>query len=227
VLDLGIAPYTPVHDLQARLRAHVADGDFPGVVLLLEHEPVITLGSRGAHSDLRDPALVTGRGIEVVTSERGGQATLHAPGQLVSYPIVPIPRQDLRSYVHGLEETLIRLLAGLGVGGERRDKRPGIYVDGNKIASIGLRCSRWVSSHGTSLNVTVDLALFDLIVSCGEPDLRQTSLQAVTGNVYDIQEIKDRYLQAAKQVFGWELSPTRTLPYDQVEEALVRGTPAW
>ncbi len=175
MFDLGIAPYLPVQYLQARLRARVADGDIPGVILLLEHEPVITLGSRGAHADLRSPALVAAQGIEVVTSERGGQTTLHAPGQLVSYPIVPIPRQDLRSYVHNLEETLISLLGDLGVTASRRDGRPGLYVNGDKIASVGLRCSRWVSSHGTSLNVTIDLALFDLIVSCGEADLRQTS----------------------------------------------------
>jgi lipoyl(octanoyl) transferase len=224
VLDLGTAPYMPVHDLQARLRAGVANGDLPGVVLLLEHEPVITLGSRGARSDLRAPALLRSRGVEVAKSERGGQATLHAPGQMVVYPIIPIPRQDLRSYVHDLEEVLMRLLNSLRVAGERRDKRPGVYVNGEKIASVGLRCSRWVSSHGTSLNVNVDLTLFELIVSCGEPDLRQTSLQAVTGCVYDMEEVKGLYLRAAQQVFGWDLSPTLRVAYDRVEETLGRAS---
>ena len=118
VLDLGLAPYLPVQALQARLRSAVADGRLPGVLLLLEHEPVITLGSRAGMHDLRESGLLAGNAgkgaaanadkaaqasaIPVVTSERGGQATLHAPGQLVSYPIVPIPGRDLSDYVQGL-----------------------------------------------------------------------------------------------------------------------------
>jgi lipoate-protein ligase B len=220
VFDLGIAPYTPVQELQARLRAAVADGDLPGVILLLEHEPVVTLGRRGVHSDLRSTESVEGQGVEVARSERGGQTTLHAPGQLISYPIVPIPRQDLRSYVRDLEETLLLLLAGLTVAAERREGHPGLYVGGEKIASVGLRCSRWVSSHGTSLNVNVNLELFDLVVSCGESELRQTSLQAVCGRPYDMRQIKASYLQAARQVFGWNLLPMRRVTPEQVEDIL-------
>ena len=217
VFDLGIAPYGPVQDLQTRLRAAVADGVIPGVLLLLEHEPVITLGRRGAVTDLRDVERIQARGIDVVPSERGGQATLHAPGQLVSYPIVPIPRRNLGSYVRGLEETLLVLLAALGVSASRRVGRPGLYVKGDKIASVGLRCQRWVASHGTSLNVNVDLSLFNLIVSCGEPRLRQTSLQAVAGRACDMDQIKALYIQAARQVFRWELSPLRKLSHERVE----------
>ncbi len=192
----------------------------PGVILLLEHEPVITLGSRGSSGDLRDLSHVRSLGIKVLPSERGGQATLHAPGQLVSYLIVPIPGRDLRGFVHGLEETLLVLLANLGVFGHRREGRPGLYVEGDKIASVGLRCHRWVASHGTSLNVDVDLGLFDLIISCGEPGLRQISLRAVTGRDYDMDLLKLRYVEAAAQVFGWESTTPRKLPHDQVEAAL-------
>ncbi len=185
VLDLGLAPYLPMQALQGRLRAAVADGRLPGVLLLLEHEPVITLGSRAGVHDLRDPGCATGDRagdtIPVVTSERGGQATLHAPGQLISYPVVPIPGRDLGEYVRGLEEAVILVLDGLGIRGERRTGRPGVYAAGDKISSVGLRCQRWVSSHGTSLNVSIDLALFDAIVSCGEPVLRQTSIERLTG----------------------------------------------
>ena len=220
VFDLGVAPYRPTQDLQGRLRVAVAEGRLPGVILLLEHEPVITLGNRRNPADLRDPGLIRGRGVEVAPSERGGQATLHAHGQLVSYPIVPVPRRDLRAFVHDLEEILVVLLAGLGVTAHRRERRPGLYVEEEKIASIGLRCRRWVSSHGTSLNVNVDLSLFDLIVSCGEPELRQTSVAAVTGTTYEMDLIKSLYVQAAQQVFGWELSPLRKLPYTEVEAAL-------
>jgi lipoyl(octanoyl) transferase len=220
VFDLGIVPYEPIQRLQGRLRAAVADGTVPGVVLLLQHEPVITLGSRGSPGDLCELALIEELGIQVLPSERGGQATLHAPGQLISYPIVLIPGRDLRGFVHDLEETLLVLLAGLGVRGHRREGRPGVYVEGKKIASVGLRCYRWVASHGTSLNVDVDLGLFDLIVSCGEPELRQTSLLGATGRDFSMDLLKRQYVEAASRVFGWDLATPRLLAYDQVEAVL-------
>ncbi|MFH0916473.1 MAG: lipoyl(octanoyl) transferase LipB [bacterium] len=218
--DLGLAPYEPVQQLQARLRGAVAEGLVPGVLLLLEHEPVITLGSRGVPADLRDLSHIRERGVAVAHSERGGQATLHAPGQLLSYPIVPIPRRDLGAYVHDLEETVIVLLTGLGVPAHRRDRRPGVYVDGEKIASVGLRCQRWVASHGTSLNITPDLSFFDLVVSCGESELKQTSLQTLSGRAFAMDLIKTLYMSAVRQVFGWDLAPLRTLSYTEVEPAL-------
>ncbi len=220
VFDLGIAPYEPTQDLQSRLRSAVADCRCPGVLLLLEHPSVITLGNRHNQSDLRDAQAIQDRGVEIAHSERGGQTTLHASGQLVSYPIVPVPRHDLRRFVYSLEEVLRLLLATLGVETHRRDRHPGLYVSGDKIASIGLRCRRWVSSHGTSLNVNIDLSLFDLIVSCGEPQLRQTSLEAVTGREHDMDRIKALYVDTARQVFGWDLAPTQALPYEHVETAL-------
>ncbi|MBN1321830.1 MAG: lipoyl(octanoyl) transferase LipB [Thermoleophilia bacterium] len=220
VFDLGIAPYLPVQDVQGRLRSAVADGFIPGVILLLEHTPVITLGNRRSPGDLRDSAPIRARGLEVAESERGGQATLHAPGQLVSYPIVPVPHRDLRAFVRGLEEILRLLLQEFGVSAHRREGRPGLYVDGRKIASVGLRCHRWVSSHGTSLNATVDLSLFDLIVACGEPELRQTSLQALTGETPPMSQVKAAYLRAAQTVFGWDLCAPKEISYAEVEAAL-------
>jgi lipoyl(octanoyl) transferase len=220
VLDLGTAPYVPLQDLQRRLRVAVAEGALPGVVLLLEHFPVITLGNRGAQADLRDPALAKSRGVSVLVSERGGQTTLHAPGQLVVYPIIPIPRRDLRAYVHDLEEVFVFMLAGCGVTAHRRDGHPGVYVQGEKIMSVGLRCHRWVASHGASFNVSVDLSLFDLIVSCGETELRQASLEVLTGRLYTMDEVKPACVDALHRVFGWKLAPLRTLHHKAVEEAL-------
>jgi len=220
VFDLGVAPYLPVQELQGRLRSAVADRTIPGVILLLEHTPVVTLGNRRTPGDLRDSLLIAGKGLEIAESERGGQATLHAPGQLVSYPVVPIPRRDLRAFVRGLEEVLLLLLEEFGVGARRREGRPGLYVDGRKIASVGLRCHRWVSSHGTSLNVNVDLSLFDLIVACGEPELRQTSLHALTGEAPPMKQVKAAYLRAAATVFDWSLCEPRELAHSEVEAAL-------
>ncbi len=220
VFDLGLAPYLPLQALQGRLRAAVADGRIPGVLLLLEHEPVVTLGSRAGPQDLRACAAPGGRAIPVVTSERGGQATLHAPGQLISYPVVPIPGRDLGAYVNGLEEANILVLARLGIHAERRHGRPGVYAGGDKISSVGLRCQRWVSSHGTSLNVSVDLSLFEAIVSCGEPQLQQTSIERLTSAPADMAQVKEMYLQAVTQVFGWELLPMRRVSFDQAEAEL-------
>jgi lipoyl(octanoyl) transferase len=219
VLDLGLAPYMPVQDLQGRLRDAVVAGAIPGVLLLLEHEPVITLGSRAGDHDLRSSPGGAAP-LAVVKSERGGQATLHAPGQLVSYPIVTVAGHDLRTYVDSLEETLLVLLADLDVVARRREGKPGLYVAEEKIASVGLRCRRWVASHGTSLNVSVDLSLFDQIISCGEPTLRQTSLEAVTGRRFTMAEMKTRYTDAVRKVFGWDLLPMRVTTFDRSERAL-------
>ncbi len=256
MLDLGLAPYEPLQALQGRLRQAVADGSLPGVLLLLEHEPVITLGSRGTDGDLRldarigsgpdsgchpervaDRELGTGlwsaaepdsgpevsslvASIPVLRSERGGQATLHAPGQLVSYPVVPVPGRDLARYVSDLEGCLIALLAGYAINAERRAHHPGLYVSGEKIASVGLRCQRWVASHGTSLNVNIDLTLFESIVSCGEAELRQTSMRSLLGAPLAMREIKEAYCRAAGEVLGWRLAPMRQLAFSQVEREL-------
>ena len=218
--DLGLAPYLPVQALQGRLREAVVNGVIPGVVLLLEHDPVITLGSRGTEADLRLPLPSPGCEIPVTKSERGGQATLHAPGQLVSYPILTVKDHDLRAYVRDLEEILIVLLADLGIAADRRPGRHGLYVGGLKIASVGLRCRRWVASHGTSLNVNIDLSLFERIVSCGEADIRQTSVRSLMGATLSMREVNRRYLAAARKVLGLDLLPLSAISYGQVETAL-------
>lgn len=216
--DLGIVPYRETQELQRHLRRAVADGLLPGALLVLEHPIVITLGSRGGPADLRSEAVVHGKPVEVVHSERGGAATLHAPGQLVAYPIIPIPGRDLRRYVLGLEEVLVRLLAGLDIVAERSPGRPGLYVAGDKIASVGLRCERWVASHGTSLNVSLDLGLFDLIVSCGEHGLRQTSIAELTGWAPSMEELKSRYVQIFAEVFGIALEPLHPATLRQIAD---------
>jgi lipoate-protein ligase B len=220
VLDLGLAPYLPVQDAQARLREAVAAGRLPGVLLMLEHLPVITLGSRGSTAHLLAPEAARIRGVEVAVSERGGAVTLHAPGQLISYPILPIRDHDLRRYVWRLEEVLRLLLLDLHVQAERSPGRPGLYVGGRKIASLGLRCSRWVASHGTALNLDVDLSLFELIVSCGEPALRQTNVAELTGSHPDMAEARERYRRHFAAVFGLECQETTAVPLQGLEKAL-------
>lgn len=226
VLDLGLAPYEPLQQLQARLRRAVADGQLAGALLLLEHPPVITLGSRGGPADLRPNKLPPGaERMPVLYSERGGAATLHAPGQLVSYPVLPLPGRNLHSFVRGLEEVLIVLLHGYGVEAERWPKKPGLYVSGAKIASLGLRCERWVASHGSSLNVSIDLRLFDRIVSCGEEGLHQTSILGLTGRAPPMEEVKEGYRHSFVRVFARPLAPTVSLTPLEVEAYLGLSSP--
>ena len=218
--DLGVVPYEPVQDLQGRLRRAVSLRQGPAVLLLLEHEPVITLGTHALRSDVHDQTAAAARGVRIAQSDRGGQCTLHAPGQLVSYPILPIPHRDLRAYVHDLEEVLLVLLRALDIDAHRSDKRPGLFCGGRKIASLGLRCEHGIASHGTALNVSNDLSLFDLITSCGEPGLRQISVQQAAGRTFTVDEFKAWYIEAFRLVFGATLAPLRRLSYALVEDSL-------
>lgn len=207
--DLGLAPYEPVQTLQASLRRECAAGRHAGALLLLEHGAVITLGVRASMGDVLRPAGDSANrpSIPVVRSERGGLATLHAPGQLVAYAVMPIPDRDLRTYVWRLEEVARLLLAHYRVDAVRTVGRPGLYVDGHKIASLGLRCERWVASHGTSLNISPDLHLFTQLVSCGDPELRQTSLAVLTGHTPAMPEVKLVYRRLFARMFGIEVRP--------------------
>ena len=165
-VDLGRRPYGDVLELQRGLCRARLDGRLDrDLLLLVEHDPVITLGrSTKATSLPLAPELLTRRGVEVFEVERGGDVTLHAPGQLVGYPILDLAtyRQDLHWYLRQLEETLIQSLATFGIPAERNPGLTGVWTNGRKIASIGIHVKRWVTFHGFALNVTTDLSLFDL-----------------------------------------------------------------
>lgn len=161
-------------DEQRRIHAEVADGRRPGTVLLLEHSDVYTAGRR------TEPAERPQDGTPVVDVDRGGKITWHGPGQLVGYPIFDLGahRKDLHWFLRRIEDALILALARFGIAGERREGYTGVWTgDGDrKIASIGIHVRQWVSWHGFALNVTTDLAPFDLIVPCGIPDVVMTSV---------------------------------------------------
>lgn len=219
--DLGIASYSATQELQIRLRRAVIEGDSPGALLLLEHSPVITLGAHASMDDLLDSAKAADRHVDVVRSERGGQVTLHAPGQLVVYPVLRIPRRDLRGYVYNLEEVLLRTLRQTGLRAHRIPTRPGLFIGNSKIASLGLRCEHGVASHGSSLNIDVDLSLFDLITSCGEPGLRQTSVVNESGRSVSMRSVKEQYLAVFSQVFDIPLAPVQMKTCEEMYAALI------
>jgi len=182
VLDLGLRDYAEALSFQrdlaaARLAGRVAHD----VLLLVEHPPVITLGrsSKAAHL-LASPEALASRGVALHEVERGGDVTFHGPGQLVGYPIVDLTghKQDLHWYLRQVEEVLIQAVWTLGLHAERNPGKTGVWTGGRKLASIGVHARQWVTWHGFALNVTTDLAYFDLMVPCGIADVTMTSVAA-------------------------------------------------
>lgn len=168
VYNQEILPYLDAWQWQQQLvQARREQPALPDVLLLLEHPPVYTLGQGASLKFLKfDPAQTD---VEVYRIERGGEVTYHAPGQIVGYPILNLRyyQQDLHWYLRQLEEVVIRVLAVLGLLGERQTGLTGVWVDGRKVAAIGIKVSRWITMHGFSLNVCPDMFGFQQIVPCG------------------------------------------------------------
>lgn len=182
VADLGHRPYREVLELQRELcRRRVAGEASQDLLLLVEHDPVYTLGRGTRATSLPVPPDELERGgAAVVEVERGGDVTYHGPGQLVGYPIIDLrhQREDLHWYLRELEGSLIDALAVLGIPAERNPGLTGVWTSGRKIASIGIHVKQWVTMHGFALNVTTDLAPFARIVPCGIEQVVMTSVAA-------------------------------------------------
>jgi lipoate-protein ligase B len=181
VADFGLRPYGEMLEIQrAAARARISGEIAQDVLILVEHPSVITLGrsSKDAHL-LSNPEALRERGVQVFEVERGGDVTFHGPGQLVGYPIIDLKRhkQDLHWYLRQVEEMLIGALSTLGIPAGRVAKYTGVWTNGRKIASIGVHARDWVTWHGFALNVSTELSYFDLIVPCGIPDVRMTSVE--------------------------------------------------
>src|SRR4051794_10616747 len=176
-------------DLVARKRADHLLGD---ELLLLEHEPVYTIGRTPDQSSLRDAAQLP---HPLFPINRGGQATYHGPGQLVGYPIIDLRRcgQDLHRYLRWLESLLIELLESDGVSAERREGLTGVWVQNRKIASIGVGVRHWISMHGFALNVCGDLSPFNEIVPCGIQGVEMTSIERETGKAISVVDVAARF----------------------------------
>ena len=185
VVDLGRRPYAPVLELQRALCRARGEGLIDqDILLLVEHDPVMTLGRSTKTSSLPVPiADLPAHGVEVFEIERGGDVTFHGPGQLVGYPIVDLQKlkPDLHWYLRELEGALIDALATLGIPGQRIQGQTGVWVGPRKIASIGVHVKKWITFHGFALNITTDLKYFDLIVPCGIDGVEMTSVLRETG----------------------------------------------
>lgn len=181
-----LVPYPAALAAQAELAVRRGRGECPDTLLLLQHSPTITLGRRTDEADLRTPEdTLRTRGIAVERVDRGGEITAHGPGQAVGYPILDLRGhgQDLHRYLRDLEQVIIDTLAEYGLTGGRVPGLTGVWIDGHKIAAIGIKVSRWVSTHGWALNVSNDLTLFRQdIVPCGIRDRDVTSLAECLGS---------------------------------------------
>ena len=204
-LSLGCVDYLQAWDLQKSLHERVVVGVLPNLLLLLEHPHVYTLGRRGSPSDILVSSDVLARkGVEVHHVDRGGEVTYHGPGQLVGYPIMSLRALGggpLR-YVRGLEEVIIATLADFGIAAESAERPTGVWVGEAKIAAIGVKVSRGVTTHGFALNVDPDLSYFDYIVPCGMPESRITSMSAQRPGVADVQSVMPVLAHHFGEVFG-------------------------
>jgi lipoyl(octanoyl) transferase len=207
VRRLEAVPYAEGLALQRSLVEERQRGRVDDVLLLVEHPHVITLGMRGdggrSHL-LASPDLLVARGLEVHETGRGGDITYHGPGQIVGYPILDLKpdRCDVHRYVRDLEEVLIRATSHYGIAAERVPGLTGVWVGHEKLAAIGVRVARWVTSHGFAFNVTTDLDYFDLIVPCGITDRGVTSLARLLGRSVDLREVEERIVFHFCEVFG-------------------------
>jgi len=222
---LGSVPYREAWELQAELVRELRAGEGEGVdtLLLLEHPHVFTLGKAASPSDLLwDEEERSRRNVEVVWSDRGGEATYHGPGQLVGYPVIDLKHLGLTipQYLEKLELSLIAYLGELGIDAEPGEPGlTGVWRRGEKLAAIGIKLNRSVVSHGFAVNLTSDLVYFDGIVPCGHAELRPTSVEAVSGRSVTTKAAAEGYARHFAQVFDAALEwvPPATI--------LNRGTP--
>ena len=216
---LGLVPYQPTWDLQNELASRIAAEEIPATLLLLEHPHTITFGRSGKASNLLwNEAELIQRGIQVHWVDRGGDVTYHGPGQLVGYPLMPLnisglvpssqtgssglPRADYIGYIRKLEQVLILALRHFGVEGQRIRNLTGVWVNGAKIAAIGVKVdSHGVTRHGFALNVTPDMSYWDGIIACGLSGYTVTSLAVLQLNPPSMEQVIQAVICAFEDVF--------------------------
>ena len=204
---MGTTPYREALALQQELVVERQAGSVPDLLLLLEHPHVITLGvaaRRSRANILASADELAGRGVEVQEASRGGDVTYHGPGQLVGYPILDLrpDRCDVHRYVRDLEGVLIATARAFGVAAGRVAGLTGVWVGDRKLAAIGVRLSRWVTSHGFALNVDTDLDYFSLIRPCGIRGRGVASLAALTGRRLSVRDVEPVLIREFTGVFG-------------------------
>ncbi|MBI5569222.1 MAG: lipoyl(octanoyl) transferase LipB [Desulfomonile tiedjei] len=211
LVELENIAYPECLELQRSLARKRIAGRCPDILLLVAHPPTVTLGVRGRTSDLLVPEeTLRSLGVALYRSDRGGEATYHGPGQLVCYPVVDLRGLGLsaRAYVHALEETILKTLGEFGIDGFRQKGKPGVWIaELEKIASIGVRIDRRVAYHGFSLNVSLEHDPSRFVISCGMPQTRHVSMNALATVPVAMETVKPPLLQCFREVFGVTLEP--------------------
>ncbi len=209
VIDAGTMEYGQAWSLQKRLHARCVAAGGEAFLVLVEHPPVITMGKNSNEKFLlAGEAWLSKLGVTIYRSDRGGEATAHNPGQLVVYPVIPLPLFGLgaRAYIHRLEAAVIHTLAAFGVTSHRDPDHPGVWVGNNKICAVGTRIKDRATMHGIALNVENDLGIFGLIVPCGITGRSVISLAQILGASPDIQRVKKEFINTFATFFECRVS---------------------
>ncbi len=207
VIETGQLDYLESWDLQKDLARARREGTIPDTLLLTEHPPTYTIGRRGSRKNLLiDSATLEGIGARCYEVDRGGDITFHGPGQLVAYLIMDLGRAErgLRRFVGNLEATVIGTLEAYGIPGAPAEGKPGVWVNGRKIAAVGVAVSRRVTYHGFALNVNPDLSYFDHMIPCGIPGSGATSIERELGHSVDLTDVVDRVVEQLAARFAAE-----------------------
>jgi lipoate-protein ligase B len=208
LIELGLLDFHKVFELQKTILQRRKLREIDNTLILVEHYPVITIGRGGSYKNiLASKAFLKRKGICILEVDRGGDVTLHAPGQLIAYPIFDLSswKKDLHWYLRSLEEVALVFLKSFMLKGHRLKELTGVFVDNKKIAAIGIGASDWVTYHGISININNDLKYFNTINPCGVAHLPITSLAELLKRVVNEEETKRNLIDAFKFVFDLEL----------------------
>ena len=207
LFDLGRIDYEECYKFQKDLVRRRRLGEIDNSIIFAEHNEVFTIGRMGEMENVLIPNdVLLSSGLKVLRVDRGGDITFHGPGQLVAYPIINLKDtgRDLHGYLRDLEEVAIRFLNEYGVSAGRIEGKTGVWVDGKKIASVGVGASNWVTFHGMSVNINCSLKFFSMINPCGMNDVEMTSLERIKGQEIRMADAKKSMIKHFKEIFGFD-----------------------
>ena len=206
VRDLGLCAYDEVWNLQKEIQAQRIAGESEDTLLLVEHEPVYTLGKNADKNHLLEHYPDN---IQIFQIERGGDITFHGPGQLVGYPILDLHnyKKSVSWYMRSLEQVIINTLQKYGIKGEQKKDLTGVWIKDKKIAAFGVRISRWVTMHGFALNVNPDMQYYEGIIPCGILEYGVTSMEKLLNHEVKMKDVKNTLISSFKNVFMNNIHP--------------------
>lgn len=226
LLKTGQLDYQEAWDLQKELHQAHVNKQVEDTLVLTEHPHTYTLGKSGHEENLvTEEALLNRQGIQVYRIDRGGDITYHGPGQIVGYPILDLHNYylDIGRFLRDLEEVIIQSLTDFGINAGRVSGFTGVWVDGAKIAAIGIKVSRWITMHGFAFNVNTDLSYFGNIIPCGISNKPVTSMQKLLGRKLNIKEVENSIINNFSKVFDIHLSEDSTDSILPLEKNLQEG----